>query len=146
MNENNNPAGTPKVTANITWISNDPASPKKASASITIADSFIVKGISIVQGQKGLFVSMPQRASEKKGETKYFEIAHPITAAFRSEVSKVVLDTYAQTLALAQCASHSAEQVNTSQQQGRGDYMAPPPLDPALAQEYSAVPIMGQTM
>ena len=26
MSENNNPAGTPKVTANITWISNDPAS------------------------------------------------------------------------------------------------------------------------
>lgn len=102
MNENNTQAVTPNVTAKITWLNNNPAEPKKAAATITIADSFAVHGVSIIEGQKGLFLAMPQRASEKKGETKYFEIAHPITAEFRQAIQSAVFEAYSQAQALAQ--------------------------------------------
>ena len=60
---NNNQTVIPSVKAKITWMNDDTSAPKKASASITIGNSFMVNGLSIVQGQKGLFVSMPQRVS-----------------------------------------------------------------------------------
>lgn len=99
---NNNQTVIPSVKAKITWMNDDSSAPKKASASITIGNSFMVNGLSIVQGQKGLFVSMPQRVSEKDGQKKYIEIAHPINAEMRTAIINAVLDSYSQTLALSQ--------------------------------------------
>lgn len=149
MNENNNtPAVTPNVSAKITWINNNPTEAKKAAATITIADSFAVHGISIVEGPKGLFVSMPQRASERKGETKYFEVAHPTNAAFRQAIVKSVMDAYNQ----AQVLSQQYKGNNS----GQSAPMTPPPLleeDGTLPfsltdepSEADSVPIMGQAM
>lgn len=152
MNENNNSVATPKVIAKITWLNNDPTAAKKASANITIADSFMVRGLSIVEGPKGLFISMPQRQSDKDGEKRFLEIAHPVTAEMRKAIQDVVFKAYTQTIALSQqidgayARQETPSQVNYSQQPANGGVMTPPPLDPALSQEYSAVPIMGQTM
>lgn len=74
MSNNNN---LPSIKAKITWINDDPAQSKKAAASITIANAFQVHGLSIVEGPKGLFLSMPQRQTTDK---KFVEIAHPISA------------------------------------------------------------------
>ena len=152
MNENNNPVATPKVIAKITWLNNNPTAAKKASANITIADSFMVRGLSIVEGPKGLFISMPQRQSDKDGEKRFLEIAHPVTAEMRKAIQDVVFKAYTQTIALSQqidgayARQETPSQVNYSLQPANGGVMTPPPLDPALSQEYSAVPIMGQTM
>lgn len=157
MNENNNtPAVTPNVTAKITWINNKPTEAKKAAATITIADSFAVHGISIVEGQKGLFISMPQRASERRGETKYFEIAHPITAEFRQAMQNAVFEAYSQAQALAQqyrkentfqkpieqerSPSESTEPVQ------EGDETFPFSLDEPNEAESDNVPILGLMM
>ena len=85
---NNNQTVIPSVKAKITWMIDDTSAPKKASASITIGNSFMVNGLSIVQGQKGLFVSMPQRVSEKDGQKKYIEVAHPINSEMRTAPSQ----------------------------------------------------------
>ena len=71
---------TPSVKAKITWLNDDPSGAKKAAATITIADSFQVHGVSIVEGPKGLFISMPQRQTTDK---KFLEVAHPVTAEMR---------------------------------------------------------------
>ena len=102
MNDTKNNVMTPSVKAKITWMNDDPQSAKKASASITIADSFVVNGLSVIESQKGLFVSMPQRTREKDGQKRYNELAHPITAEMRTAIVNAVLDSYSQTMAISQ--------------------------------------------
>ena len=102
MNDTKNDVMTPSVKAKITWMNDDPQAAKKASASITIADSFVVNGLSVVESTKGLFVSMPQRVSEKNGQKRYNEFAHPITAEMRTAIVNAVFDSYSQALAISQ--------------------------------------------
>ena len=63
----------------------------KAFADVSFAGAFIVKGIKVVEGKKGLFVSMP---SEKGKDGKWYDIAHPLTKEFREALSEVVLEAY----------------------------------------------------
>lgn len=102
MNDTKNNVMTPSVKAKITWMNDDPQSAKKASASITIADSFVVNGLSVIESQKGLFVSMPQRTREKDGQKRYNELAHPITAEMRTAIVNAVFDSYSQAMAISQ--------------------------------------------
>ena len=47
----------------------------KAIASITLDGMFVVKGLKVMDGRKGLFVSMPQETfSGKGGEKQYSNI------------------------------------------------------------------------
>lgn len=63
----------------------------KAYVDITFEESFVIHGLKIIEGQNGLFVAMPSRRMPN-GEFK--DIAHPITPELRSELTKVVLDSY----------------------------------------------------
>ncbi|MDR0676959.1 MAG: SpoVG family protein, partial [Elusimicrobiota bacterium] len=48
----------------------------KAYASITFDDAFVIRNLKVINGKKGMFVSMPNRKT-KDGE--YKDIAHPVT-------------------------------------------------------------------
>lgn len=85
---------TPKINARIDSLVDYEGSKTKAFASVNIGDAFAVHGIKIVEGEKGLFVSMPQR---KEGED-YKDVFHPITAEAREEMNKQILDAYEQKL------------------------------------------------
>ena len=63
----------------------------KAVASITIDECFVVHDIKVIEGTDGLFIAMPSRKT-KEGE--YKDIAHPINAATRQELSDAVLNAY----------------------------------------------------
>ncbi|MDP2920853.1 MAG: SpoVG family protein [Candidatus Omnitrophota bacterium] len=63
----------------------------KAFADVSFAGVFIVKGIKVVEGKNGLFVSMP---SEKGKDGKWYNIAHPLTKEFRESLNEVVLQAY----------------------------------------------------
>ena len=63
----------------------------KAYVSVTFDDSFVVHNVKIVEGNVGLFVAMPSRKT-RKGDFK--DIAHPISAEFRAEIQKKVLEKY----------------------------------------------------
>ena len=63
----------------------------KAFADVSFAGVFIVKGIKVVEGKKGLFVSMP---SEKGKDGKWYDTAHPLTKEFRESLNEVVLQAY----------------------------------------------------
>lgn len=99
MKEN---ANTPTVTAKIIWMNEDKSSAKKATATVTIADSFQINGVSIIEGSKGIFVSMPQRSiTDKNGVKKYVDVAHPVTSEMRNAIHSAVLGAYSMKRALA---------------------------------------------
>ena len=65
-----------KIHAKIDRLVNGGAT--KAIASITLDNWYVVKGLRVVDGKKGLFVSMPQESyTDKGGEKKYSNIFFP---------------------------------------------------------------------
>ncbi len=62
----------------------------KAFADIAIGE-FVVKGLRLVQGEKGLFLAMPQ---EKAKDGKWYNTFFPATKEARQLLSETVLDAY----------------------------------------------------
>ena len=69
----------------------DPQSNTKAFASVAIDDLIVIRGIRIVEGKKGLFVTMPQSQDKDKN---YRDIAFPICGELRKAINKSVLELY----------------------------------------------------
>lgn len=63
----------------------------KAYADITFDECFVVHGLKIIDGQKGMFVAMPSR---RMADGEYKDIAHPITPELRKTITSTVIDTY----------------------------------------------------
>ncbi len=63
----------------------------KAFASITLEDSFVIRGLKIIEGKTGTFVAMPSR---KRKDGEYQDIAHPINNDARDEMERIVLAEY----------------------------------------------------
>jgi stage V sporulation protein G len=62
----------------------------KAFADISIGD-FVVKGLKVVQGKEGLFLSMPQ---EKSKDGKWYNSFFPVTEEAKHSLSQAVLSAY----------------------------------------------------
>jgi len=63
----------------------------KAVCDVAVSDEFLVKGLHIVEGKSGLFVSMPR---EQGKDGKWYDSAHPLTASSRETLNGVVLSAY----------------------------------------------------
>ena len=63
----------------------------KGFANITFDESFVVRGLKIINGEKGLFVSMP---SKKRSDGTFQDIAHPINSNTRRMIEEKVLKAY----------------------------------------------------
>jgi stage V sporulation protein G len=63
----------------------------KAFADVSFAGVFIVKGLKVVEGKNGLFVSMP---SERGKDGKWYNRAHPLTKEFKKTLNDLVLEAY----------------------------------------------------
>lgn len=74
----------------ISKIEND--SKVKALASVVINGEFAVRGIRVLESEKGLFVAMPN----KKYGDEYSDIAFPITAEARTALNNAVMNGYNQ--------------------------------------------------
>jgi len=68
----------------------------KAFVSIVFDQSFVVTDIKIINGPKGLFVSMP---SKKRKDGTFKDIAHPLNNQMRQYLEEKVLAVYRQQLA-----------------------------------------------
>ncbi len=68
----------------------DGDSKTKAFLDIAIGD-FIVKGLKVIQGQKGLFLSMPQN---KAKDGKWYNAFYPATKEARQALTGIVLAAY----------------------------------------------------
>ncbi len=98
---------TPKYDVKIHTIR--PEGSCKATASVNIHGDFAVRGIKIMEGSKGLFVTMP---SYKAGHGEYKDICFPCTKESKAAFDKAILDSYQQALSQSQQAAQqpSAQQ------------------------------------
>ena len=67
----------------------------KAYASVSVDDLIAIRGICVLDGKNGLFVSMPQ---SKDKEGVYHDIAFPLNADLRAQINQAVLNGYATAL------------------------------------------------
>ncbi|MDL2231976.1 SpoVG family protein [Ruminococcaceae bacterium OttesenSCG-928-L11] len=77
----------------------EPKGSTVAFASLNINDAFAVQGLKVVNGDKGMFVSMPS-TKDKNGD--YKDIAFPVTADARKQVGAAVLSAYAKAVEKSQ--------------------------------------------
>jgi stage V sporulation protein G len=63
----------------------------KAFATITLDDCFVVRGLKVISGVDGYFVSMPSR---RHRDGAYHDIAHPINNDMRQLIEDKVLDAF----------------------------------------------------
>lgn len=159
QNEKNTQVEIPRVTARITWLNSEPdptVDPRRATASITIADCFRVRGLAVFNGKNGLFVSMPVRPMESKGTKTYVDVAHPVTREMWQAIQDSVLDAYTQSMALAQQYKSERHAKNNEGAQEASVQDTPISGDETMeaisfsveevVTEEDAVPILGQMM
>ena len=70
----------------------------KGTASVNINGAFAIRGIKIIEGSNGLFVSMP---SYKAGN-EYKDICFPITQECRKQLHEAVIGAYEQAISQGQ--------------------------------------------
>jgi stage V sporulation protein G len=63
----------------------------KAFVNVIFDDAFIVRGVKVIDGPKGLFVSMPSRA---RADGTYQDICHPLNGSMRDCIEKAILRGY----------------------------------------------------
>ena len=68
----------------------------KAFVSITLNDSFVVRGLKIIKGNSGLFVAMPSR---KRPDGQHQDLAHPINDVTRKYLTDKVMVEYEREMA-----------------------------------------------
>jgi stage V sporulation protein G len=69
----------------------------KAFANVTFDNAFVVRGLKIINGKRGFFISMPSR---KRKDGTYHDIAHPINNETRKRIEDKVLEAYENELKL----------------------------------------------
>jgi len=63
----------------------------KAFADVTFDNSFVVKGMRVINGTRGYFVSMPSR---RRKDGTFQDIAHPVNAETRKLIEEKVIAAY----------------------------------------------------
>lgn len=72
--------------------------PTKAFCTLKLMDTFIIKGLRVVEGKEGLFVSMPQEVSK---DGKWYDTFLPLDGEVRKALQKMVLAEYKETTSLS---------------------------------------------
>ena len=91
-------ANRPVVMAKIDRLVDNPNTHIKAYATVNLGGAFVVHDVKVVDGQKGLFVQMPQTSFKKDGQISYQDLFHAVTADARNELVGKVLDAFRQKL------------------------------------------------
>ena len=65
----------------------------KGIASVTFDNSFVVRGIKIVESQRGLFVAMP---SEKGTDGIFRDVVHPVNIECRERIQSAILERFSR--------------------------------------------------
>lgn len=67
--------------------------PTKAFADIRFADAILIKGLRVVNGEKGLFVSLP---AELGKDGKWYETVRTLNRETKDALTQVVLEAYGE--------------------------------------------------
>lgn len=85
---------------NITKVVIESYSPKTdgicAEATVVFDGVLAVHKVSVIQGEKGIFVAMPNTGHTKiyNGKKRFEDLIHPLDRALSSEISEAVLKAY----------------------------------------------------
>ena len=69
----------------------DGEGPLKAFCDVAVRDLLLIKGLRVIEGKKGLFVSMPRQQSK---DGTWYDSVVPLAKEMRMEISRLVLDTF----------------------------------------------------
>ncbi len=67
----------------------------KAFVSVTFDNCFVIRGLKIIKGNRGMFVAMPSR---KRPDGTFQDLCHPINNETRSWMEAEILSAYRQEL------------------------------------------------
>jgi stage V sporulation protein G len=67
----------------------------KAYATIVFENCFIVRDLKVIEGHKGLFVSMPSR---RRKDGSFRDIVHPLNSETRQMIEDLIIKEYDATL------------------------------------------------
>ena len=65
--------------------------PLKAFVDIIVNDALLIKGVQVMEGKKGLFVSMPREQSK---DEKWYDTVRCLTKETRDKITETVLEAY----------------------------------------------------
>lgn len=101
----------------------------KAIASVSLDGMFVVKNLKVMDGRKGLFVSMPQETfSRKDGQKKYSNLFFTLTNSAKLELQETVLQAYQQQIDPNYTPKQSYEEQGILQEvQHQREYYPQPP-------------------
>ena len=80
-----------EIAANIVFRPKE--GPCIAIANVTIDNDFVIGGVKLLEGSKGVFIAMPQRIT---GTGEYKDIAFPLSSELRQLMFAAVLDAEAE--------------------------------------------------
>lgn len=65
--------------------------PLKAFVDIVVNDALLIKGVRIMEGKQGLFVSMPREEAKDK---KWYDTIRCLTTEVRDQIQETCLEAY----------------------------------------------------
>lgn len=74
----------------------------KAFVNITFDNQFVIRGLKVINGKSGYFVSMPSR---KRPDGTHQDIAHPVNNEARRFIEEQVLAAYQKELEAAESST-----------------------------------------
>ena len=81
----------------------------KAFANVTFDEEFVIRGLKVINGTNGYFVSMPSR---KRSDGTHQDIAHPINNRMRQKLESAVLAAYEEELKTSASAPPPADEIS----------------------------------
>lgn len=63
----------------------------KAFCDLSVGEAFLIRGLRVVEGRNGLFVSMPRQQSKNQ---KWFDSVVMLNPETKREVGRIVMDAY----------------------------------------------------
>jgi stage V sporulation protein G len=97
----------------------DPKGSTLAFAKVTVENLIVIGSIRVVEGENGLFVTMPQSQDKKTGD--YHDIAFPIDSGLRIQMNAAVLDKYDAAMRYAEKRAERAANRSQNHQPHRQD-------------------------
>lgn len=91
MNEQEKPQSNATVSVDVKVYPLEDKGNLKAFADVTLGGCFAVKGVKVMEGEKGLFTAMPSRAD---ANGIYHDTAFPTNKAMHDKLNKAVVGAY----------------------------------------------------
>lgn len=65
--------------------------PMRAFVDMSVNEALVIRGLKVIEGQQGLFVSMPQ---EKGKDSKWYDTIRCLLPQVRSQINDCILEAY----------------------------------------------------